>query len=112
MYRCAYSSATWVLPTPPRPCKAIGATTAMLVPVRRSCNCSSTSTRPVNTAFRVGTCQMGGLLRGDRARREHLVDGRPLVPPGHVDRQPVERRSRVNVGDLDRDEPPAGADRV
>ena len=64
MYRWAYSRATWDLPTPPSPCSAIGATTATLLPASRSCNCSSTSSRPVNTAFLAGTRQTGGLVRG------------------------------------------------
>ncbi len=42
----------------------MGATIAMLVPTSRSCNCSSTSVRPVKTAFLVGTRQTGGVVRG------------------------------------------------
>lgn len=67
MKRCAYSSATWVLPTPPRPYRVCGVGSTAAIPPRSWLrSCSSTVARPVKEGLRGGTSQTCGLLPGNR----------------------------------------------
>ena len=59
-YRQAYSMATAVFPTPPRPCRACGSDssdgrTAVILLAKRRLNCARMSSRPVKFLFRRGT---------------------------------------------------------
>lgn len=53
LYRCAYSIASWVFPTPPMPCRAW--TAARLPDSRVWRMLASRSSRPVKDGFRAGT---------------------------------------------------------
>ncbi len=65
MKRCAYSRASWVLPTPPSPYRACATTTARPPPASLSRSSSSVAPRPVKSAFRAGTFQIGGIVPGN-----------------------------------------------
>lgn len=67
MKRCTYSSATWVLPTPPSPYSVCGcgSTTAMPPPSWSRIR-SRTSERPVKPGLRGGAFQILGTVPGKR----------------------------------------------
>ena len=66
MNRCAYSSASWVLPTPPSPYRAWATTTVVPPPASLSRSSSRVAARPVKSAFLAGTFQIGGTAPGNR----------------------------------------------
>src|SRR5579872_7238838 len=111
MYLCAYSSATWVFPTPPRPCSAMGSTTAVPAPASWSRSFSRTSFRPVNAAFLVDVphrrdgarepglayCRVQRMLNGlwyVAERTEEIFPGSGRIAAGEVHHCPVTERTR------------------
>ena len=82
--RCAYSSAAWVLPTPPMSVQGPRRTTALPSADRSSCSLLETAARPVKSAFLLGTFHVRGTPPRSR------VPGAPM--PAGAAHLPRERR--------------------